>query len=80
MDLIGTELPITQDYLAAMIGVRRTSVTGVAAQLQADGLISYRRGRVHIESIEGVQQSSCECHQAVKRNYKRLFGNLDGRD
>ena len=43
-DLAGSELSLTQEFLAQMMGVMRTSVTGVATQLQKEGLISYRRG------------------------------------
>jgi len=76
MDLIGTDVPLTQEALAAMIGVRRTSVTGVAGRLQTEGLISYSRGHIRIEDVQMLQESSCECHGAVKQNYKRLFGSL----
>jgi len=76
MDLVGTEMPLTQEYLAAMIGVRRSHVSGIAAQLQTDGLISYkRRGHIRIEDVQQLMQSSCECHEAVKQNYERLFGS-----
>jgi CRP-like cAMP-binding protein len=74
MDLIGTDMLLTQDYLAAMIGVARTSVSGVAGSLQSDGSISYKRGRIRIENVQRLRESSCECHEAVKQNYERLFG------
>ena len=73
MDLIGTEIPITQEYLAAMIGVRRTSVTSFASQLQSEGIISYARGQIHIADAERLRKVTCECHQAVQNNYARLF-------
>ena len=73
-DLVGTDISLTQEYLAAMIGVRRTSVTEIARRLQAEGLISYRRGHVRIEDVERLKKTSCECHKAVQKNYERLFG------
>jgi CRP-like cAMP-binding protein len=76
MDLIGTDVPLTQEDLAAMIGVRRTSVTEVATRLQAHGAISYKRGHIRIENSQWLMEASCECHKAVKLNYERLFGNL----
>jgi CRP-like cAMP-binding protein len=76
MDLIGTDVPLTQDALAAMIGVRRTSVTEVATRLQDYGAISYKRGHIHIENVQRLMELSCDCHNAVKLNYERLFGNL----
>jgi CRP-like cAMP-binding protein len=73
-DLVGTEIPITHEHLATMIGVRRNTVTAVATRLQNDGLISYSRGQVRIRNPEGLGSCSCDCHEAVRRNYRRLFG------
>jgi CRP-like cAMP-binding protein len=75
-DLAGPELPLTQEFMAQMMGVRRTSVTGVATQLQKEGLIAYRRGKVTILSMELVQKRACECHIAVREQYSDLFGNI----
>ena len=77
-DLAGSELPLTQEFLAQMMGVRRTSVTGVASQLQKEGLISYRRGKVSILNMELVQKRACECHHAVRDHYTELFGGIEG--
>jgi Mn-dependent DtxR family transcriptional regulator len=74
-DLVGTELPLTQEFLAQMMGVRRTSVTGVATQLQKEGLITYRRGKVSILSMELVEQRACECHRTVRELYVEMFGS-----
>jgi CRP-like cAMP-binding protein len=74
-DLVGSELPLTQEFMAQMMGVRRTSVTGVASQLQKEGLISYHRGKISILSMELVQKRSCECHRAVRDQYTDLFGS-----
>lgn len=73
-DLVGPDMPLTQEYLAAMIGVQRSSVSTAAGRLQADGLITYNRGHVHIENVGRLNQLSCECHEAVEENYARLFG------
>jgi CRP-like cAMP-binding protein len=73
-DLVGCELPLTQEFMAQMMGVRRTSVSTVAMKMQNEGLISYRRGRVRIESIDLVQRRSCECSKAVFDQYNDLFG------
>jgi CRP-like cAMP-binding protein len=74
MDLVGTDLPLTQDYLAIMLGVRRSSISEVATRLQEEGLIRYARGHIHIENSEGLKRSSCECLEAVRQNYERLIG------
>ena len=65
-DLVGSELPLTQEFMAQMMGVTRTSVNGVAKQLQSEGLISYRRGKVIILNIDLVQRRACECHQTFR--------------
>jgi len=77
-DLVGgKELPLTQEFLAQMMGVQRTSVTGIAAQLQKDGLISYRRGKVTILNIDLLHGFACECPQTVREHYVQMFGITD---
>jgi CRP-like cAMP-binding protein len=73
-DLVGGELPLTQEFLAQMMGVRRTSVTSVATQLQREGLISYRRGKLNILSMDLVEQRACECQRTVRELYLEMFG------
>jgi CRP-like cAMP-binding protein len=65
-DLVGVNVAMTQELLAEMIGVRRTSVTAAAAFLQAAEIIRYRRGHIQILDIERLKQSSCECYQALE--------------
>jgi len=73
-DLAGTDLPLTHEFLAQMMGVQRTSVSAVASQLQGKGLIEYHRGRVHIRNIKAVQLHACECADAVREQYAEVFG------
>jgi Mn-dependent DtxR family transcriptional regulator len=72
-DLVGEELPLTQESLAAMIGVVRATVSTNAHALQVAGVISYSRGRIHITDAALLQKHSCECHQAVHENYEALL-------
>jgi CRP-like cAMP-binding protein len=73
-DLAGTDtLPFTQEFLADMLGVRRTSVSPVANALQQAGMISYSRGKIEIRNVEGIQETACECYEAIKSNYSRLL-------
>jgi CRP-like cAMP-binding protein len=72
-DLVGSEMPLTQEFLAQMMGVRRTSVSLVAAQMQERGLISYRRGHVRIVDVEKLKHTSCECYEAVNIQYTKIF-------
>jgi CRP-like cAMP-binding protein len=67
-------LPFTQEYLAEMLGVRRTSVTEVAHTLQEAGLIKYARGKIQIVNAEALRASACECYASVKAHYEKLVG------
>lgn len=58
-------LQLTQEFLAQMIGVPRTSVTAVAVRLQRAGLITYRRGRIELIDRPGLEISSCECYRVI---------------
>src|SRR4051794_6255878 len=74
-DLAGTDtLSFTQEYLAEMLGVRRTSVTVVAHTLQSAGFIKYARGKIQVLNEEGLQEGACECYETVKRQYRQLIG------
>lgn len=70
----GDTLVLTQEFLAQMLGVRRTSVSLVANTLQSAGFIRYRRGHVQITNLEGLQETSCECYETVKSHSQRLLG------
>src|SRR4029078_4280032 len=67
------ELKLTQEFLAQMLGVQRPSVSLTAGALQRAGLITYRRGTIRLLDIERLQESSCECYETVKANYRRLL-------
>lgn len=65
-------MDLTQEFLSQMLGVQRTSVTGVAKALQRAGLIRYGRGRIQIIDAEGLMTSTCECYKTVKDHYAKL--------
>jgi CRP-like cAMP-binding protein len=69
-------LSFTQEYLAEMLGVRRTSVTVVAHTLQAAGFIKYARGKIQITNAEGLRDGACECYETVRRHYEKLLGTI----
>jgi Mn-dependent DtxR family transcriptional regulator len=72
LDLIDErELPLTQESLAKMLGVRRTSVTLIANRLQADGLIRYRRGHIVVLNRAGLEDVACECYRAIRQRNAR---------
>ncbi len=73
-DRVGAdEFPLTQEYLAQMLGVRRPSVTVVARSLQQAGLIHYRRGRVRVTDRAGLENASCECYRVLREAFDRLI-------
>jgi len=72
-DLAGPELLLTQESLAQMMGVRRTSVTGAASELQEAGLITYARGPIRINDIGRVRQRACECDEDISSHYRRIM-------
>jgi CRP-like cAMP-binding protein len=68
------QFPLTQEFLAFMLGVRRASVTVAAGMLQEAGLIRYSRGRIAVRDRAGLEAASCECYGVVKRKYAQLLG------
>jgi CRP-like cAMP-binding protein len=78
-ELSGSDtLGLTQEFLAQMLGVRRSSVSLVANTLQTAGLIRYSRGRIEITDLEGLRSTSCECYGRVKMHYDRLLNGGNG--
>lgn len=61
----GDTVALTQELLAEMLGVRRTSVTEVAGKLQSEGVIAYSRGVIRITDRAGLERVSCECYQTL---------------
>ena len=67
-------LPFTQEFLAEMLGVQRTSISPVANSLQQAGLIKYTRGSIQITNAGGLRDVACECYDTVKQRYAALLG------
>jgi CRP-like cAMP-binding protein len=78
-DLVGSEdLQLTQEFIAQMLGVRRTSVSIVANTLQHAGLIGYKRGHIRVINLEGLRECACKCYATVKSTSGRLIGPAPG--
>ena len=74
-DRISTDtVALTQEFLADMLGVQRTTVTAVARSLQEKGVIRYRRGVVDIVDRQALQTMTCECYGVIRGTYQRLLG------
>ncbi|MFY2764015.1 Crp/Fnr family transcriptional regulator [Arenimonas sp. MALMAid1274] len=70
----GEPLHLTHQFLADMLGVRRSAVTIAAGGLQDRGVIAYRRGEIHVLDRPALEQAACECYAEVERDYAAQFG------
>ncbi|MHB8495810.1 MAG: Crp/Fnr family transcriptional regulator [Casimicrobiaceae bacterium] len=71
-DRVGAdEFPLTHEFLAHMLGLRRVGVTEAASALKRRKLISYTRGKIQIIDVRGLKKSSCSCYQTVKDVFDR---------
>jgi CRP-like cAMP-binding protein len=68
------EFPLTQEYIATMLGVHRPSVSLAANALQRAGIIQYQRGKVRVLDREQLEAVSCECYEIVRKQFQRTLG------
>jgi CRP-like cAMP-binding protein len=74
-DRVGSdEFPLTQEFLAQMLGVRRASVTVAVGALQRAQFVRFWRGRVTIMDRQGLEASACECYEIIRQEFDRLLG------
>ncbi len=72
-DRVGANfVALTQEYLAVMVGVQRTTVSAAAAELQAAGVIHYKRGKIDILDEPALRLRACECYDRSKAAFGRL--------
>ncbi|MBU1331602.1 MAG: Crp/Fnr family transcriptional regulator [Gammaproteobacteria bacterium] len=69
----GADLQLTHEFLADMLGVRRSGVTIAAGALQLRKLIHYKRGRITVLDRPGLEAAACECYGASNKDYARTF-------
>ena len=74
-DRAGTRLELTQESLAGLLGVQRTTVNAVARELQDEGLITTRRGVIEVHDRAGLERRSCECYDRVERFFGEIVGS-----
>jgi CRP-like cAMP-binding protein len=66
-------LNLTQEFLAQMLGVQRSTVTVAAGDLQRAGVIGYSRGKIHIIDRAKLARTACECYHIVSASYQRVL-------
>ena len=69
----GNTLPVTQEMIAGMLGVRREGISQAAGTLRKSGLIDFRRGQINVLDRPGLLARACECYEVVKRETDRLL-------
>ncbi|WP_026045371.1 Crp/Fnr family transcriptional regulator [Burkholderia sp. BCC0419] len=74
--LPSSELKMTQELIANMLGVRRSGVTEAALKLQDAGLIRYNYGHIEVLDRSGLEKRVCECYGVVRREFDRLLPDL----
>jgi CRP-like cAMP-binding protein len=67
-------MPLTQEFISIMLGVRRSGVTVAARALQSAGAIEYHRGCIEVRDRGRLEEASCECYADVRAHYQRLLG------
>jgi CRP-like cAMP-binding protein len=67
------EFPLTHEFMAEMLGVRRASVTDAATKLKNAGIIKTLPGELRIKNIKALEKLSCECYFALREEYDRLL-------
>jgi CRP-like cAMP-binding protein len=74
-DRVGSDrLALTQESLAGLLGVQRTTLNAVARMLQEQGLIAYRRGAIQVVDRSGLTDVACDCYHAVEKHFSDILG------
>lgn len=66
-------LPVTQDLLSMMLGVRRAGVSVALAKFEAEGLVRKTRGSIDVLDVPKLEQRACECYRIIQHGYDRLM-------
>jgi DNA-binding transcriptional regulator YhcF (GntR family) len=80
-DRVGkADLPLTQEFLAEMLGVQRSTVSEVTRTLQDRGLIRQGRGMITVVNRPHLQKAACECYAVIRQKYQQLLPQTYERD
>jgi hypothetical protein len=72
--------PLSQHYLAQMLGVHRQRVSAVAGELRRAGFIHYSRGQMTLLDRQGLEAAACDCYGIIRREFERLLPFYSGHD
>jgi CRP-like cAMP-binding protein len=73
-DRAGSRIELTQEALAGLLGVQRTTVNAIVRVLQDEGLITTRRGAIQVVDRVGLKRRSCECYEVIERHFGAVIG------
>ena len=73
-DRAGSNIELTQEAFAGLLGVQRTTVNAVIRSLQDEGLITARRGAIRVMDRAGLKKRSCECYDQVEGHFAKVIG------
>jgi CRP-like cAMP-binding protein len=73
-DRAGDRIELTQEALAGLLGVQRTTVNAVLRTLQDEGLVASGRGVVHVTDRAGLKRRACECYQRLEDHFGAVIG------
>ena len=68
----GNEFVITHEFMSALLGCSRTSLTTVLGELEQAGAIRTRKGRIELTDRKNLEQCACECYQTIRENFEEL--------
>jgi CRP-like cAMP-binding protein len=68
-------LVLTQEFIAHILGVQRTSIAMIAASLQSQGIIRYSRGKIEILDYKRLKKNACECYEIVSREQQKFISD-----
>jgi CRP-like cAMP-binding protein len=69
----GDTFPMTHEFLALMLGVRRPGVTVAVRSLRESGLITYNHGTLTVQDRDGLEAAACECYRVIRDKFDRVF-------
>ncbi len=71
----GDEVPMTQEFLSMMLGVRRAGVSSIASELEKRGLVRQSRGHITITNRAGLEKQACICYRVMNDCHRQAMGS-----